>query len=379
VRPKPIRPDRFAWAYPAEPPFEDEARPLLTGPAVGRQGHIYACLLNRLVALEEDDGKAKVLWEYVTGSPAPGATVVGPDENIRVHCSDGFLHCVTPEGKQAWSPAQVGQPLGSAAPIVDEQGNTLISAFGGGLLRVDANGKVGARPYFRSRRILDSAGVVRENVLYIGSEDGYVFAIELTGSRGTNLWDHADERGYTGWYVNSSPAITDEDMLVVAARDEYLYGFKLDGAKGWETKIPGQMLGSPVVDASGHVYVGTSQTQRGRTGRGLLVCVDGNSHKIRWEYEAAGPVESTPVIGDDGLIYFGDNDGTIHAVDNLGKGQWTAKVEAPIRSALAMVAPKRLAVGLENETLVVLECSAEGLASGGWPKIRSNPGQCGLA
>lgn len=378
MRPKALRPDQFVWAHPGEPPFEDESRPLLTAPAVDEEGTIYICSLNRLVALKEEEGKLKTIWEYVTGSAAPGATVVGPEGNVRVHCSDGFLHCVTPQGKQAWSPAQVGQPLGSAAPVVDEAGNTFISSFGGGLLKIDATGKPTGQPYFRSRRIFNSAGIVRDHVLYIGSEDGYIFAIELTGSRGRSRWDHADDCGYTGWYVNSSPALNDDGILVVAARDEYLYGFKPDGAAAWETKIPGQMLGSPVIDPAGHVYVGTSQSQRGQHGRGLLVCVDGNSHKIRWEYEAAGPVESTPVIGDDGIAYFGDNACTIHAVDNMGNAKWTAKVEAPVRSALTIIAPKRLAVGLENETLVVLECGSGGLAQAGWPKLRCNAGQCGL-
>ena len=65
----------------------------------------------------------------------------------------------------------------------------------------------------------------------------------------------------------------------------------------------------------------------------MLVCIDGNSHKVRWEYRTAAPVESTPVIGDDDLIYFGDNAGVIHAVNFFGKAQWTADVGSPVRSA----------------------------------------------
>jgi outer membrane protein assembly factor BamB len=97
--------------------------------------------------------------------------------------------------------------------------------------------------------------------------------------------------------------------------------------------------------------------------------VDGNSHKIRWEYSAAGPVESTPVIGDDNLLYFGDNAGRIHTLDFRGQAQWTARVEAPVRSAGMILAPQRLAFGLDNGTLVVLRCASAGLAAAGWPKI----------
>ena len=89
-------------------------------------------------------------------------------------------------------------------------------------------------------------------------------------------------------------------------------------------------------------------------------------------------MESTPVIGDDGVIYFGDNEGVIHAVDLRGQAKWTAKVGSPVRSAGTILAPQRVAFGLDDETLVVLKCSSKGLA-GGWPKIGGTLGQCGSA
>ncbi len=347
-------------------------------PAVDAEGKIYLCTQDRLVALVEDGGKAKTVWEYVVGCHVPGPVVAAPDGTLRIHARDGYLHCVTPEGKQQWAPALVGEPLGWAAPVVDQRGNTYVSAYEGGLLRVDAQGKPGPRPYFRSRRKFDSAGVIHQGVLVVGSEDGYVFAIRLDEDGGTNTWDHALERGYAGGFVNSSPAVSqDGGIIVVAARDERLYGFAPTGDLAWSTPVPGQILGSAVIGPAGHVYAGVTQAHRGRAAGGLLVCVDGNSHKIRWEYHAAGPVESTPVVGDDGLIYFGDNAGVIHALDTRGKAQWTAKVEAAVRSAGTILSPGRLAFGLDDDTLVVLECSARGLAAQGWPKIARNLGQTG--
>lgn len=378
VRPKPLRPQQFLWAYPAEPPYEDEARAMRNAPAVDPQGHVILYHQNRLVALVEEEGKPNVVWEYVIGSPVPGRVVVSADGTIRAHCADGYLHCLTAAGRQEWSPAHVGEPLGYAAPVVDAEGNTYVSAYDGGLVRVDREGRMDRRPYFRSRRKLDSAGIIRQGVLYVGSEDGYIFAIQLADRRGRNLWDHAAERGHAGWFVNSSPAVTADGFLVVAARDDNLYGFDLEGNRAWCTKMPGQMVASPVIDPAGNIYVGAFQVHRGQQGRGFLVCVDGNSHKVRWRYEAAGPVESTPVVGDDALIYFGDNSGTIHAVDAQGKPQWTARVECAVRSPGAILGPGRLAFGLDDDTLVVLACSAQGLAQEGWPKIGRNREQSGL-
>ena len=349
-------------------------------PAVDAEGIAYLCSQGRLVAFEmPQEGTPKMVWEYVVGSHVPGPIVVAADGTIRVHSSDGFLHCISPAGKQDWAPAHVGEPLGWAAPVCDEQGNTYISAYDGGLIRVDPQGKMGRRPYFRSRRKFDSAGVISNGLLYVGSEDGYIFAIRLDLTKGTNVFDHAAEQGYTGGYLNSSPAVSEEGVLVVAAGNETLYGFAPSGATVWATKMPGMMLASPVIDPHGHVYVGVAQAQRGREARGQLVCLDGNSHKIRWQYDAAGAVESTPVIGDDDTIYFGDNSGTIHAVNTLGKAKWTTKVEAAVRSAGAMLAPGRLAFGLDDDRLVVVKCDSKGLAAGGWPKIAGTRGQTGTA
>jgi len=382
-RPKLVRPPQFAWAYPEESP-PGEPKPLTNAPAVDATGRIFLHVQGRLVSLQEQAGRPQVCWEYVTGSHAPGPATLDGDGSIRLHCTDGCLHCVTSEGRQTWPPANVGQPLGYAAPVVDQQGNTFISAFGGGLIKVDVQGKVlppGGRPgrYFRSRQKFDAAAVIHQDVLYVGSEEGYMVAIRLDEQKGRNLWDQTAERGHAGWYVRCWPALTENGTLVVAGSDEHLHGFAPDGTETWRTEMPGQTLASPVIDPLGQIYVGLSQSRRGQQPRGGLVSVDGNSHKIRWQYQAAGPVESTPVIGDDDVIYFGDNTGLVHAADLSGKALWTAQVGSAVRSAGTIIAPERVAFGLDNETLVVLKCSSRGLAPSGWPKIGGTLGQCGLS
>lgn len=356
-----------------------ESRALTNAPAVDSTGRIYLHVQGRLIALEVQEDRPEVCWEYVTSSHAPGPVGVAADGTLRLHCSDGMLHCLSFEGKQIYPPVPVGEPLGYAAPMADQDGNTWVSAFDGGLVMVDVEGRL-QKPgrYFRSRQKFDASGIIHDGVLYIGSEEGCVFAIQLGPRKGTNLWDHAAGRGVTGWYVHSSPAVAADGSIVVAGRDEHLYGFGVDGRPLWKTAMPGQALASPVIDRHGQIYVGVSQSQRGEHPAGVLVCIDGNSHKIRWQYKAAGPVESTPVIGDDDVLYFGDNEGTIHGVDSRGGAVWTAKVESAVRSSGTIVAPGRVAFGLDDGTLIALKCSSKGLAESGWPKIGRTLGQCGM-
>ena len=344
-------------------------RPLRSCPVVDAQGRVFLHMADRLVALRPKDDGIELCWQYVTGSHCPGAMVLAADETLRLHCSDGTLHAVNVEGKQVFAPVSVSEPLGYAAPTVDTEGNTYISAFDGGLLKVDADGRLAPSGlYFRTRQKLDAPGLIHDGVLYVGSDEGCMFAIRLEPRKGRNLWDHAAGQGLTGWYIHSAPALTADEQLVVAGHDETLYGFRLDGQLAWKTPVEGQMLGSPVIDPAGQIYVGVSQSVRGKKPSGVLLCFDGNSHKLRWQYQATGPIESTPVLGDDQVLYVGDNEGIVHAVDLQGQARWTAQVGAAVRSAGTLPAAGQVAFGLDDETLVALKCSSQKLPDAGWPK-----------
>lgn len=330
----------------------------------------------KLVALAEDQEQPRELWDYPTRGQIPGSPAVGPDGNIRIHSTDGHLHCVTAQGEQAWPPARVGEPLGWASPLVDEDNHTWVCSYSGGLIKVDHRGGRASGPFFRSRQKFDSTGVIKNGVMYVGAEDAFVYAVRLSGSRGKNEWNHVKDHGKTDWFINTGIAVY-KDYFIVAGRDEYLYCFADDGVRHWRVHLRGQMLGSPVMDEAGNIYVGVSLEKRGERSSGQLVCVAASSHQVRWEYEAAAAIESSPVIGDDGVIYFGDNAGFVHAVDGNGKRQWKCGVGSPVRSAGTITAAKRVVFGTDRGDLVALCCDSHGLLKGGWPKYMGSLGQSG--
>lgn len=344
--------------------------------AIDGNRQMLVCLGKRLVALTEHEEKPRELWDYPTRGHIPGSAIVGGDGRIRVHSGDGMLHCITPEGEQAFA-TKVGEPLGWASPVVDNDDHTLISAYSGGLLKVDSKGTHTSQAFFRSRQKLDSTGVIHGGVLYIGGEDAFVYAIRLAGSRGRNEWNQDKNDGKTEWFINTAIAFHD-GLLVVAGRDEYLYAFDDKGQQIWRVHLRGQMLGSPVIDGDGNIYVGVSLEKRGEESSGTLVCIKGTSHAVSWEYDTGASIESTPVIGDDGMLYFGDNDGVIHGIDLDGKMQWTQDVGAPVRSAGTITPSKRVVFGTDRGNLVALAVSSGGLAKAGWPKYLGTLGQAGV-
>lgn len=362
-------PGKILWEFPPQIPGQPySTAPVRCCPVALGKAKFVICIGKKVTALEWKNQGLEKLWEYSTGGHIPSSPVIGADGLLRVHSGDGLLHCLDQNGHAVWEPVEVGEPLGWAAPVVDEDGNTFISGYSGGLYKVTSQGEFKKAAFLRTRQKFDSAGLIHQGILYIGSEDAFVYAIDLRGSFGKNTWNQLEERGKTEWFINSAPALSLGSTLVVAGRDEHLYGFRLDGKQAWKVHIPGQMLASPVVSGDGEIYVGVSLVRAREPDKGKLVCVDTSTHGIRWEYEAKGAVESTPVIGDDGIVYFGDNAGHIHAVRADGQSVWRAATRVPVRSAGMIVGPNRLVFGRDNGTILGVLCSSGGLPERGWPK-----------
>ncbi len=333
-----------------------------------------------LVALECQGDQVQEAWRYETGASIPGSPTLGLDGRLRVHSGDGQLHCVTPAGEQAWAPVEVGEPLGWSAPLVDSNNNTYLSSFSGGLLQIDSAGSRQSRPWFRSRQRFDSTGLIVEDTLFIGAEDGFIYGLATSGrASGKNGIDHLAGAGLTDWFINSAIALSPQNELIVAGRDEYLYGFSTAGQELWKVHLRGQMLGSPVVDAQGHVYVTLTLAKVDTASEGRLVSIDGNSHRVRWQVQADGPVESTPVIDAEGNLYFGDNQGTVYSVDPTGNKRWSTPVGSAVRSAGALTLAGQLVYGLDDGTLVGLAVGDCRLATDGWPKYLGTAAQSGQA
>ncbi len=357
------------WQFPKQIPGQVfSTSPIRSCPVAFGKTNFAACFGNTLIGLNWKTSGLEKMWECDVGGHVPASPVMGNDDLIRVHSGDGWLHCVDQEGCRVWEPVPVGEPLGWASPIVDQNNTTYVSGYGGGINKVSPRGDFKNKPYYRSRQKFDSTGLVTRSTLYIGCEDAFVYAIQLGDDDGKNTWDHLGGRGKTDWFINSAPALAPDATLVVAGRDENLYGFHLDGKQAWKLHIPGQMLASPVIGANGDIFVGLSIVRATKKDQGKLVCVNGDAHAVRWEYEAMGAVESTPVIGDDQIVYFGDNAGYIHAVRADGECVWKQNVKSPVRSAGIIVGPNRLVFGLDNSSIVGVLCSSGGVSKKGWGK-----------
>jgi hypothetical protein len=104
-----------------------------------------------------------------------------------------------------------------------------------------------------------------------------------------------------GSNVVSSPAIAEDGNIFVAAykglTNAYIYSIKPDGTINWRYEYLTDFIStSPAIDKFGIIYITTWD--------GSLIAMNPDG-TYRWEFAPGGASFSSPVIGENGAIYFG--------------------------------------------------------------------------
>lgn len=89
----------------------------------------------------------------------------------------------------------------------------------------------------------------------------------------------------------------------------------------WAFGVPGvASSGSQATVVGDRVFVGSRN--------GMLWSLDRETGCLVWAFEADGGIRSTPVVADDGLLFFGDSFAQVYALDALtGEQRWKIKVD----------------------------------------------------
>jgi outer membrane protein assembly factor BamB len=147
-------------------------------------------------------------------------------------------------------------------------------------------------------------------------------------------------RFLTGGDVVSSPAI-DAGVVYVGSGDGMLYAIDLErGTKRWSYAAGAPIAASPSV-AHGLVYAGSYDGRffavDARSGAQRWTVRTGPVVPFPWGHESGDRYTSSPTIAD-GLAVFGAGDGFVYAVDALtGRQRWRAKTDGRVRGSPAVV------------------------------------------
>ncbi len=168
------------------------------------------------------------------------------------------------------------------------------------------------------------------NVLQLEDPDG-------KGRPGTVRWRTA---GYGG-EVKGSVAVGFNSDLYVGSSSDTLYAFSPLADLKWKFATRGPIRSSPLVGNNEDVFV-TSED-------GRLYGLNSDGHQLWQAYETYASLRSSPALGVEGVIYFGDSNGKVHAVSSFNGasvgGNWPVAV-----TTTPIVAPPVIA---QDRTVVV--------------------------
>jgi len=147
--------------------------------------------------------------------------------------------------------------------------------------------------------------------IYFGSSDDYLYAFYPNG---TMKWK------YGASLVYSVPAIASDGTIYVGSFDSGLHALYPNGTKKWKYYLPDcRKISSPIIDEDGTIYFGSTANHR-------IYAVNPNGVG-KWNFKAGSHVCSSPAISNDGTIYVGSDDGYLYALYPNGTLRWRYKLE----------------------------------------------------
>ena len=277
--------------------------PSTTAPAIGAGGMIYvhgnglegnAVAIEKLLALTPG-GVISWTFEFnggggITTSDVQSAPVVGDDGVIYVGSSDTYLYALNPNGTVKWARSPSTSSI-DASPALSPDGGTVYIVDAATTLYAYSTAGVFQWDYQLSDAFMgttnpQSPSVGADGVIYVGSPDAYLYAINPNGTR---KWRFA-----TGAAIKSTPAIGGDGTIYVGS--DGLYAVNPNGAQQWKAADTLFSSGSPIIDGSGRIYWQSSWTAYALNANG--------SEQWRLDVKPFGTgLDATFALGSDGTLF----------------------------------------------------------------------------
>lgn len=306
------------WKY-------DAGSPVHASPAVAGGLVVSATLGGRIFAVDEATGTLR--WSVMTGAPLPlntgfaggwdlyvsspavvGATVV-------IGGRDGGVYALDLQtGRRLWRAATHGRVR--ATPAVGHS-TVIVGSFDGRIYGLDL--MTGAERWVHrtvgdtldsdragyDRRAVQSSAAIADGVVYVGSRDDGLYALDLhTGDR---RWRFSHQ---TSWVVGS-PAVSHGRVYVGSSDGHFIQAVNTaSGQEIWRVATGANVLSSPLL-VGGLLLVGTSGTHKDW---GDLLALDPATGAIRWRLPFEGGIVSSPVAFEN-TLYLGTEAGAIVAIE----------------------------------------------------------------
>lgn len=184
--------------------------------------------------------------------------------------------------------------------------------------------------------VFSHAGTALGNV-YIGSEDANLYAIKA--STGAKVWSYT-----TPYAVFSGPTILNNVVYFAAGLNVYALN-ATTGALIWKFAISNDgFINSPAV-ANGTVYIGAEDSN--------LYALNATTGAMLWKFATGGSIDSPPTVAN-GVVYVGSTDNSVYAVNaRTGVQVWRYATGDEVESSPA-VANGVVYVGSDDDNIYAI-------------------------
>jgi outer membrane protein assembly factor BamB len=358
------RPPRVAAAVPKPPPAPAPAPapepPDLTADPTPTSAPTPASALRPMFRFGPDHRgrsptrlpgvRPEIVWTYATHGPVTSSPAVS-DGVVLVGSHDGQLHVVDRAGKALWTFA-TGDLIFSS-PAVFGAGGAGVAYVGSDDDYLYALNLTTHKPVWRfkagacprtigvgpeaSRCDVDAGPTVGpDGVVYTGGDA--VYAINPDGSL---RW-----RFVTGGHVSSAPALLPDGTVVAGCQDNLVYAIAPNGTKRWDFRAGDDVESAPAVAEDGTIYFGSDdQKLYALSPAGAML----------WAFTAGDDIRASPALGADGTIYVGSFDSLFYAVRRDGTLAWSFRTGDRILSSALVDDSGAVLFGSQDDRLYALE------------------------
>jgi outer membrane protein assembly factor BamB len=252
---------------------------------------ICADYRGNVFCLDANSGKA--IWSFPTKSKIV-STPERSGDIVFAATTDGRIFAVRlGDGRKVWE-----RKLGASirANLAAGKDYVLAVTTDGTLARLDRRGTIIWKTNVGAGVASSPACDQERDRVVLGAKDGSVHGLSL--SKGDRIWRFRADSA-----VDGSPSCG-RDALYIGSENGTLYALSFDGAMRWKRDVGGAVRSKPLI--AGAVIFVTTYTAE-------LVAVVAASGERAGEFRAASPIYSSP--GTDGTrVFFGSNGGVFHAV-----------------------------------------------------------------
>lgn len=281
---------------------------IISSPSIDKNGTIYIgsngddCMF---AIYPNGTEKCRAYIGNAHSSPA-----ISNDNTIYIGANNGNLYAIYQNGTIKWS-INCGSGWTFSSPVIDYN-ETIYAASVDScrLCAIDPNGTV-IWYFYTDSYIYCSPALDQEGNIFIGSNDGYMYAIYPNG---TLKW-----RYYAGGQkgIGAAPTIADDGTIYFGSTSGYLYALNPNGTERWNVHTGWIGGSSPSISDSGMIYVGDQDYNR-------IYCIDRNG-SIQWSYQTGDEILTSPAIDKNGIIYCASLDNYLYALNPDGTLRWKFK------------------------------------------------------